>query len=65
MIGINETDDGLMQALTITGGPVAATMTPWITSDDLALVAQPPVDVTDGAFSYQLPARSVTSFVTN
>jgi glucuronoarabinoxylan endo-1,4-beta-xylanase len=65
VVAINEGDGALAQSFSVTGGAVPATVTPWITSDELALVAQEPIEVTDGAFAYTLPAKSVTSFVTN
>ena len=65
VVAINEGEEALSQAFAITGGAVAPMVTPWITSDDLALAAQDPIAVSDGAFSYTLPPRSVTSFVTN
>ena len=36
---------------------------PWVTATSQNLQAQSPVSVTDGAFTYTLPARSVTTFV--
>jgi glucuronoarabinoxylan endo-1,4-beta-xylanase len=65
VVATNESEEALAQQFAIGGGAVATTITPWITSDDLALAAQEPIAVTDGAFSYTLPPRSVTSFVTN
>ncbi len=41
----------------------ASTVTPWVTSANLNLVAQSDVAVTGAAFSYPLPAESVTTFV--
>ena len=65
VVAINTTAAELVQTFALTGGAVSTTATPWITSDDYALVAQEPIAVTDGTFSYALPAKSVTSFVSN
>jgi glucuronoarabinoxylan endo-1,4-beta-xylanase len=37
-------------------------VTPWITSKNLSLAAQPPVAVAGSGFNYTLPAASVTTF---
>ena len=41
----------------------AAAVTPWITSSNLSLAVQPPVTVSNSAFSYLIPAMSVVTFV--
>jgi glucuronoarabinoxylan endo-1,4-beta-xylanase len=41
----------------------AATITPWITSSNLSLAAQPSVTVSNSAFSYVIPAMSIVTFV--
>jgi glucuronoarabinoxylan endo-1,4-beta-xylanase len=53
---------GLTQTFTIAGAAITE-LTPWVTSADAALAAQPPVAVVDGGFSYALPQKSVTTFV--
>jgi glucuronoarabinoxylan endo-1,4-beta-xylanase len=66
VVAINTTAMPATQAFVITGGAVSADVTPWITSKELALVAQAPIAVTGGTtFSYELPAESVTSFVSH
>jgi O-glycosyl hydrolase len=45
------------------GSAVTGSVTPWLTSTDSTLKAQPPVPVVDGAFSYSLPPRAVVTFV--
>jgi len=40
----------------------ATQVTPWITSEQSSLAAQAPVQVSSGEFSYEVPARSVTTF---
>jgi glucuronoarabinoxylan endo-1,4-beta-xylanase len=41
----------------------AATVTPWITSGSLSLAPQTVVNVTNGSFTYTIPAMSVVTFV--
>jgi hypothetical protein len=41
----------------------AASVTPWITSSGLSLAPQTAVNVTNGTFTYTLPAMSVVTFV--
>ena len=40
----------------------ATSVTPWITSSNQSLAAQPPVAVTNGTFSYDIPGMSVVTF---
>jgi glucuronoarabinoxylan endo-1,4-beta-xylanase len=40
----------------------ASSVTPWITSDTLSLSNQPPIGITNSAFSYALPPLSVVTF---
>ena len=40
-------------------------VTPWVTSESAALEAQAPIEVTDQAFTYVIPAYSVTTLVTS
>jgi len=44
-------------------GLTATTVTPWVTSSSISLVAQTPVNVSGSSFNYTLPASSVTTFV--
>lgn len=62
IVVINPASVAVAQDLTVTGGTLG-TATPYVTSTDLALAAQDAVPVVDGAFSFTLPARSVTTFV--
>jgi glucuronoarabinoxylan endo-1,4-beta-xylanase len=41
----------------------ATTVTPWITSSNLSLVAQSPVAVSNSTFSYVIPGMSIVTFV--
>jgi glucuronoarabinoxylan endo-1,4-beta-xylanase len=45
------------------GTAMAGSVTPWLTSSDSSLVAQPAVPVVDGGFSYTIPPRAVMTFV--
>jgi glucuronoarabinoxylan endo-1,4-beta-xylanase len=40
-------------------------VTPWVTDETRALAAEEPIEVTEGGFSYDLPALSVTTLVTS
>jgi glucuronoarabinoxylan endo-1,4-beta-xylanase len=62
IVVINLLGSAVDQGFTIAGG-TASTLTPWTTSATLALAAGDPVAVTDGTFTYTLPARSVSSLV--
>ncbi|HVU32265.1 MAG TPA: immunoglobulin domain-containing protein [Opitutaceae bacterium] len=44
-------------------GLTPGTVTPWVTSATASLAAQPPIAVTNGAFTYTVPATSVVTFV--
>ncbi len=65
VVVVNESEDPLTQAFTVTGRTIGPTLTPWITSDDFVLAAQEPIAVTADGISYTFPARSVTSLVTD
>jgi glucuronoarabinoxylan endo-1,4-beta-xylanase len=58
----NSPSNARSQDFTIAGGTVTQ-LVPWMTATGMNLVAQPPVSVVDGAFTYTLPAQSVTTFV--
>lgn len=47
----------------VLNGAELDSVTPWITSDDLALEEQPAEAVVESSFTFTLPARSVTTFV--
>jgi glucuronoarabinoxylan endo-1,4-beta-xylanase len=64
IVAVNLSTADKAQDVTIAGaGAGAGSATPWLTSADVALAAQPPISLTDGAFSTTLPAKSVTTFV--
>jgi glucuronoarabinoxylan endo-1,4-beta-xylanase len=62
IVAINSAGYPLGQTFTVAGAALGQ-VTPWLTSDTVALAAQPVVSLTDGSFSYTLPAESVVSFV--
>jgi glucuronoarabinoxylan endo-1,4-beta-xylanase len=45
------------------GGAATVAVTPYVTSADANLAAQPDIPVTDGAFSASLDGQTVTTFV--
>jgi glucuronoarabinoxylan endo-1,4-beta-xylanase len=63
VVAINDGDAAIEQTIRLAGGGGGITaVTPWITSASLSLSNQPPVAVTNGMFTYALPARSVATF---
>ncbi|HXU06588.1 MAG TPA: glycoside hydrolase family 30 beta sandwich domain-containing protein [Polyangia bacterium] len=62
VVAVNTLSNERSQDFTIAGGTVGQ-LVPWTTADGKNLVAQSPVGVVDGAFTYKLPGKSVTSFV--
>ena len=63
IVAINQGTVDAEQVFSISGSVLPAAVTPWITSADLALAPAAVVPVTDGAFTFVLPGRSVTTFV--
>jgi glucuronoarabinoxylan endo-1,4-beta-xylanase len=63
VVAINKGDAAAEFPITITGGTAPASMTPHVTSASQNLVAGTAVTVTDGVFTASLPAKTVTSFV--
>jgi glucuronoarabinoxylan endo-1,4-beta-xylanase len=61
IVAVNASTSPVAQHFELSGATFAE-VTPWITSDTFALEAQPVLSG-GAAFSYELPARSVTSFV--
>jgi glucuronoarabinoxylan endo-1,4-beta-xylanase len=59
-INLNTTD--AEQVFSVSGSLLGAVI-PWITSAGLALAPADPVPVSDAAFTFVLPGRSVTTFV--
>lgn len=63
VVAINKSDAAAEIPITITGGTAPAMLTPHETSDTKSLEAGTAVPVTAGAFTASLPAKSITSFV--
>jgi len=61
IIAVNLSDRAVRQTFSLHGFSASA-ITPWITSADLSLAAQAPVQVSGTSFSYTLPGSSVTTF---
>jgi len=62
VVAFNTLANERSQDFTIAGGTLAQVV-PWMTAAGKNLEAQTPVNIVDGAFTYMLPGRSVTSFV--
>jgi glucuronoarabinoxylan endo-1,4-beta-xylanase len=62
VVAFNTLTNERRQDFTIAGGTTAQ-VTPWMTATGKNLEQQSPVGVTDGAFTYVLPGKSVTTFV--
>jgi glucuronoarabinoxylan endo-1,4-beta-xylanase len=63
IVAVNDTCFPLTPTIRFTNASVVASVTPWLTSADYSLEAQPGVAVTNGAFACVLPAQSVVTFV--
>ena len=65
VVAINAGGSAASQTFTLEGdlGGTVADAVPWVTSDTLSLEAQTAVAITNGAFQFSLPAKSVTTFV--
>lgn len=62
LVVANSNTSATSQEFSVKGTNVTS-VTPWITDDTRSLVAQAKQTVTDDAFTYSLPARSVTTLV--
>jgi glucuronoarabinoxylan endo-1,4-beta-xylanase len=49
--------------ISVAGGPVPASMTPWVTSASDNLASKTAVPVSNGSFTAALAASTVTTFV--
>jgi len=63
IVATNYTSSSISQGFTLTNAPSFTSVTPYITSASLSLAAQSNVSVSSNAFTYTLPAGSVTTFV--
>jgi glucuronoarabinoxylan endo-1,4-beta-xylanase len=65
IVAINNSSNTAV-TFSLSGFPTSpSSVTPWITSGSLNLAQQTNVAVSDGSFTYTLPAYSITSFVGN
>jgi glucuronoarabinoxylan endo-1,4-beta-xylanase len=62
LVATNVANSDVSQRFALDGAELDS-VTPWITSDALALEEQAPEAVVDGNFTFTLPGRSVTTFV--
>ena len=62
IIAINTNASTVNQKFIVNGNTLD-TLTPWVTSPDDNLVAKSPVTLTNGDFTFELPAQSVVTFV--
>jgi len=66
IIAINNNSSKTSVTFSLSGFPTSpSSVTPWITSSTLSLAQQSNVSVSDGSFTYTLPAYSITSFIGN
>jgi hypothetical protein len=63
IVAINSRGVPINQSFNLTNFGTVANATPWITSATLSLASQASVTITNSAFTYQLPALSVVTFV--
>jgi glucuronoarabinoxylan endo-1,4-beta-xylanase len=62
IVVVNQNGNAVEQIVSLSGFN-SASVTPWVTSASLNLAQQSGVSVANNAFSYSLPAQSVTTFV--
>jgi len=65
IVAVNLGATDVNQQFAISGGKAPASFTPHTTSADKSMAADNKVSVSDKNFTYSLPARSVTTFVSN
>ena len=63
IVVINSGSSGSAMDFTVAGHQGGVSAVPWLTDGSHSLVRQAPVAVSNNAFSYQLPSRSVVTFV--
>jgi glucuronoarabinoxylan endo-1,4-beta-xylanase len=63
IVAVNTNGSTAAQNFSVTNAPNFTSVTPYVTSSSLNLAAQSSVSVSSNAFSYTLPADSVTTFV--
>jgi glucuronoarabinoxylan endo-1,4-beta-xylanase len=62
IVAVNDNGNNAEQSIALSGFN-SSSVTPWVTSAGLSLAQQTGVSVVNNAFSYSLPADSVTTFV--
>jgi len=65
IVAVNLGTTDVNQQFAISGGKAAASFTPHTTSADKSMAVGDKVNVLDKGFTYSLPAKSVTTFVSN
>ena len=63
VVAINKGDAATSFMINVSGGTAPATLTPWVTSATDNLASKSAVPVTDGAFTAELGAKTVTTYV--
>jgi O-glycosyl hydrolase len=63
VVAINKSAAPVMMSISISGGTVPASLTPWVTSASDDLVSGTAVPVTGGSFTASLASQTVTTFV--
>jgi glucuronoarabinoxylan endo-1,4-beta-xylanase len=61
VVAVNNTTFAETQTIRL-DGIIASSVTPWITSATQSLQLQPAVNVSNGAFTFEIPAQSVVTF---
>ena len=62
IVAINTNNDTTSQTITLNEFPTTTSVIPYVTSSTLSLAAQSSTEVSGSAFTYSLPAESVTTF---
>jgi glucuronoarabinoxylan endo-1,4-beta-xylanase len=62
IVAANPTEWPVTQTFDLTNCPAVTSLNQWVTSGSLSLASQPPVAVSAGSFTYELPAYSVVTF---
>jgi glucuronoarabinoxylan endo-1,4-beta-xylanase len=63
IVVVNTNATAIQNKFVLENFPLAAPVTPWLTSSNQSLAVQPVVLVTNASFAYTLPAMSVVTFV--
>src|SRR5262245_27103105 len=63
IVAVNASTNFVTQSFNLNNSPGVDSVTPWITSSSLSLASQSAVSIAGTAFSYDLPALSIVTFV--